>query len=290
MQEKPLVSFCLFTYNQENFIEEALDGALRQTYSHLEIIISDDCSTDRTYDIIKGLLKDYNGPHQIILNRNESNIGLVEHVNKVLYDISNGEYVVMAAGDDISLPNRVEESINFILKQEEEIVALSSSREIINENSELSKNQRQDTENNIIFDGSYYYSKDYKHVNGPTRVLSRKLINAFPKLNTNCNTEDTTFLLRAFLYGNVALLKDKLIKYRIHENNLSSADNLKKMRIENIFKQNISDINYAFKMNYISKKQCKLFKEKNNDIRIKRLGLKPNLITRVKNKIKRQFN
>ena len=47
--ERPLVSFCIVTYNQEKYIRAAIEGALKQTYSPMEIIISDDCSTDGTY-------------------------------------------------------------------------------------------------------------------------------------------------------------------------------------------------------------------------------------------------
>ena len=50
---KPLISFLLLTYNQENYIQDAINGALAQTYSPLEIIISDDCSTDGTYKKIE---------------------------------------------------------------------------------------------------------------------------------------------------------------------------------------------------------------------------------------------
>jgi glycosyltransferase involved in cell wall biosynthesis len=46
----PLVSLCIFTYNQEKYIREAVEGALSQDYPNLEIIISDDNSTDSTYD------------------------------------------------------------------------------------------------------------------------------------------------------------------------------------------------------------------------------------------------
>ncbi len=50
---KLLVTFALFSYNQERFIREALRGALAQTYSPLQIVISDDCSQDRTFKIIQ---------------------------------------------------------------------------------------------------------------------------------------------------------------------------------------------------------------------------------------------
>ena len=68
--DRPLISFCLFAYNQERFIRKAVEGALSQNYSPLEIVLSDDCSTDSTFEIIKEMAACYHGSHSIILNRN----------------------------------------------------------------------------------------------------------------------------------------------------------------------------------------------------------------------------
>ena len=74
--ERPLVTFALFAYNQERFIREAVEGALSQDYSPLQIILSDDCSIDRTYEIMREMAAAYEGSHEIVLNRNEENLGL----------------------------------------------------------------------------------------------------------------------------------------------------------------------------------------------------------------------
>jgi hypothetical protein len=50
LKERPFVTFALFVYNQEKYIREAVEGAFSQTYEPLEIILSDDCSTDRTFN------------------------------------------------------------------------------------------------------------------------------------------------------------------------------------------------------------------------------------------------
>jgi len=102
---EPLVTFALFAYNQENYIREAVEAALAQNYSNLEVILSDDCSTDRTWQIIRECVEDYRGPHKVVLNRNERNLGIIPHVRKIGL-LSTGHYVVMAAGDDVSLPQR----------------------------------------------------------------------------------------------------------------------------------------------------------------------------------------
>ena len=50
---RPLLTFGVCAYKQEQFIREAVEAALAQTYSPLEIILSDDCSPDRTFEIMQ---------------------------------------------------------------------------------------------------------------------------------------------------------------------------------------------------------------------------------------------
>ena len=102
---EPLVTFALFAYNQEAYIREAVEAALAQDYPNLEIVVSDDCSTDRTWNIIRECVEGYAGPHAIVLNRNERNLGIIPHLRKIA-SLGAGRYVVMAAGDDVSLPQR----------------------------------------------------------------------------------------------------------------------------------------------------------------------------------------
>ena len=102
---RPLVTFALFAYNQEKYIREAVEGAFSQTYEPLEIILSDDCSSDRTYEIMQEMATAYDGPHEVRVRRSEVNRGLLGHINEVARD-ARGAIVIMAAGDDVSLPER----------------------------------------------------------------------------------------------------------------------------------------------------------------------------------------
>lgn len=259
--EIDLASFCLFTYNQENYIEEAMEGALSQTYDNLEIIISDDASTDGTQDLIKEFVKNYKGPHKIIVNFNEQNLGLVPHVNKILYEICKGKFIFLAAGDDISLPLRVKKTIDFYKKNPDVVATGSNLQEIdnlsVNNNSQSFKIKEQ-----AIYSLDYYLSTSYQHLYGCTRTFTRDLIDSFPPLNSACPTEDTPVLLRAFLLNKkVASLQDVMVSYRIHGNNISSTENIVKMNISAIFAQYRRDLNFALKQEYISNKEYLALKE-----------------------------
>lgn len=102
----PLVTFALFSYNQENFIREALEAALAQDYSPLEIIVSDDSSTDRTFEVIKEVVARYTGPHAVLARQTTANRGSLRHGVEVSA-LARGKLLVLAAGDDVSKPSRV---------------------------------------------------------------------------------------------------------------------------------------------------------------------------------------
>src|SRR5882724_4061797 len=103
--ERPLLTFAIASFNQERFIREAVEGALAQTYDPLEVVLSDDCSADSTFEIMRRMAADYRGPHRIILNQNPVRRSLGGHINKIV-EVSRGEMIIGAAGDDISLPGR----------------------------------------------------------------------------------------------------------------------------------------------------------------------------------------
>ena len=106
MTETPLISFIMLAYRQESLVREAVRAALAQDYPRLEIILSDDCSPDATFAAIEEEVAAYRGPHQVIARRPDRNLGLLPH----LYDavrLASGALLVLAAGDDISEPDRV---------------------------------------------------------------------------------------------------------------------------------------------------------------------------------------
>lgn len=115
MSKEVLASLCIITYNQERYISDLLDGALSQDYDSLEIIISDDNSTDRTFEIIEEKCRAYTGRHAIMLNKNENNLGVIGNLNRVL-QLAKGKYIAFAAGDDKIYSNRISTAVEELTK------------------------------------------------------------------------------------------------------------------------------------------------------------------------------
>lgn len=202
-KEKPLISFCLFAYNQERYIREAVEGAFSQTYSPLEIILSDDCSTDRTFSIMKEMAEVYNGPSKITLNRNEENLELAEHINKIVA-IANGEWLVFAAGDDISSPDRTVVLYNLIKPDDSTYYAGSGVIAI-------------DEHGKFIQNGVLEYNKIIM-LSGCMAAYHRKCFDTFERLHPNIKSEDFVLPYRALLLGNIMLINSPLVKYRVLTN------------------------------------------------------------------------
>lgn len=218
MNERPLITFVLIAYNQEKFIEEAVQGAFSQTYTPLEIILSDDVSCDRTFEIMQNLSSAYKGPHKIILNRNEKNRGIGAHINRCM-ELSHGELVVGAAGDDISLPERTVEIYQAWIDSGKKAFSLDSLYEIIDEdgkNIHFSTEQCLPKEQQLL-----HFSKTLvNYVSGCTHAWHRKVFDVFGPL-PNITLEDVAIPPRSMLLGKVVHINKLLVKYRIHGKNAS---------------------------------------------------------------------
>lgn len=100
--ESPLISVLLSVYNDDKNIKTSIDSILSQSYKNIELLVMDDCSTDRTYDILKDI-KD----RRLRIFRNKDNQGLTKSLN-ILIKKSKGQILARQDSDDISLPTRLE--------------------------------------------------------------------------------------------------------------------------------------------------------------------------------------
>ena len=108
--DTPTVSVGLPVYNGENFLTNALDSLLAQTYTDFELIISDNASTDATESICRRYA---NKDQRIRYIRRDSNIGAAPNFNSLL-DLARGKYFRWAAHDDVCAPKYLQECMNII--------------------------------------------------------------------------------------------------------------------------------------------------------------------------------
>jgi glycosyltransferase involved in cell wall biosynthesis len=92
-----LISIALCTYNGEKYLIEQLDTLVNQTYPKLEIIVVDDCSSDKTITILNDYLSKF--PF-IKLYQNEQNLGYIKNFEKAI-SLCNGELIALADQDDV---------------------------------------------------------------------------------------------------------------------------------------------------------------------------------------------
>ena len=224
--EKSLLSLVVIAYNQELFIREAVEAAFAQTYSPLEIIISDDCSDDKTFDIITEIYNSYFGPHQVRLNRNKVNLGIGEHVNFAV-ELARGDVVVMAAGDDVSLPDRCQRVMSEWVEHGRPSAMCSSTVLIDSNGKELSSGPFVDRVSMSEIRGGGHafplvtYQKDpFFSIVGCSAVWRKELWQVFGPLPGNLTNEDTALTFRACLLNGIYTVDQTLVKYRKHSKNI----------------------------------------------------------------------
>jgi glycosyltransferase involved in cell wall biosynthesis len=262
-------------YNNEKYVKDAVLSALDQTYSPLEIVISDDGSKDRSFEIIQEIIANYSGPHKIILNRNPKNLGICGQINK-LVSLSHGHFLVMFAGDDISKPFRVERIQKHI--QNTDIKFLTSDYYLFDDESGKKtlysgKDVNTDNINRFLSE---------QNVTGATEAFSRDLFTIFGNLDEANFIEDRALAFRGFLLKKVSYLYEATIDYRVHYTNASRAKNLHENHVlkrqfdkwypstDMLYNQFLIDLNTAYNKGFVNEEEYenikfKLIKLKNKN-------------------------
>ncbi len=107
MKDIPFVSIALCTYNGEKFLPKQLDSILNQDYSNIEVIITDDCSSDTTRQILETYQKK---DERIKLYFNETNLGYTKNFEKAIR-LCTGDYIAFSDQDDIWEKNKIGELV-----------------------------------------------------------------------------------------------------------------------------------------------------------------------------------
>lgn len=112
MNQNPLVTVICTCFNHQNFVIETIESVLNQSYSNIEIIIVDDCSSDDSISIISRFLEKH---PEIKFIQNQQNLGNTKTFNKAAKQ-ANGSFLIDLACDDILLPNCISIQVESFLK------------------------------------------------------------------------------------------------------------------------------------------------------------------------------
>ena len=207
-------------------MREAVEAAFAQTYSPLEIILSDDCSWDRTFELMRELAAAYCGPHRVVLNRNRVRRSIGGHLNKVM-EMSRGELVVCAAGDDISLPTRAEATYEAWENSGRHGTSIHSGIIQIGEagqaTEQIFKSNGQAKRGEVVEQAAAplaYVRTLEPLVFGCAHAFSRQLFRIFGDVPENVIHEDNVLAFRSVLAGRLIYLNEPLVKYRVHDGNV----------------------------------------------------------------------
>ena len=213
------IDILMATYNGEKYLKEQIESILNQTYTNFRLIISDDCSTDRTRDIIKEF---ENKDNRIISYFQKQNLGYVKNFEFLLTKVEN-EIYMLSDQDDVWNDTKVEHTYSKLKECDADIVF--TDLEVVNEKLETIYPSFNDFM--LLSRKIKKYGNDYKMqylyncVTGCTLMSKKKFLDKILPIPTYSKyaIHDTWIGIIVSIYGKIAYLDEKTIKYRQHGKN-----------------------------------------------------------------------
>jgi glycosyltransferase involved in cell wall biosynthesis len=214
-----LISIVLLCYNHEEFVAEALDAVLSQTYSPLEVIIVDDCSTDSTPNIVSRKIAELSHPPHVRFIRNARNRRLLGACD-IGITAARGEFVVLTCDDDVMLPDMVADMVDFWRSESASLVTTNA--EYIDAKSNLIGRTHRDLATppddsfeTLVRDGSNACCF------GATMGFERRLHTLFGMPPAHLDNIDIIYPFYAYILKGGRFLNKPLLRYRVHAGNNS---------------------------------------------------------------------
>jgi glycosyltransferase involved in cell wall biosynthesis len=215
----PLISVILPVYNAEKYVSQAIESILTQTFQDFELILIEDGSTDQSPRILQSYQTE---DERIRLVKNEANLGLISTLNKGI-GIAKGKYIARMDADDICRPTRLEKQMKF-LEKHPEIDVLGTGMEYIQEDGfELGWFEIHPKTPGAIR-WILMFGNPFGH---PTILLRKKAIDKVQGYSEQDRlVEDYALWTRMIQARNGANLDEPLVKYRLHPESVSTANQL----------------------------------------------------------------
>lgn len=234
-----LVSVIIITYNSSQFVLETLDSIKKQTYNNIEMIVTDDCSTDNTLQIVKDWVdQNKNCFISVCVIECDKNTGISANCNRGLRK-AKGKYVKFIAGDDLLMPNCIQDNVMFAEKKEIEF--LFSKCIVFNsedaEKKELKEYSEIQDKNRSLFEKEaskqYYQLLRGCTVYAPGNFMHREKLLYFEGFDERFKIEDYPLWLKITKAGvKLNFLNKATVLYRVNNHNSVSHHSEKRVMSE----------------------------------------------------------
>lgn len=225
------------SYNHEKYVGDAIQSVLDQTFGDFEIIITDDCSSDRTV----GEIKKFNDSRiQLFISEvNRKGRTTLEHCFKY----SSGEYIAILNSDDVFLPNKLERQVAF-LDERSDIAAVFTHVQLIDEKGNYFKDKKNYNYN--LFNQpnrsrhqwlNYFFFKGNCFCH-PSVLIRRSCFDDLGFYNNHscfCQLTDFDFWIKLCLKYEIYILPEELTRFRIREGNANASANQPEALIRKLF-------------------------------------------------------
>jgi glycosyltransferase involved in cell wall biosynthesis len=215
---KPLVSVCIRSYNQQKFIAEAIESVIKQETDFVfEVIISDDCSKDKTIEIIQNYIQKY--PNVIRLITSDSNVGGPNNLRRVI-EASVAKYIVCLDGDDYFISkDKLQKQIDFLETHPEYSACFHNTMNVSEEGIEQGIFNPIDF--HAVHDAKEFITKKW-FVPIHSAMIRRELIE-FPEWYDTVMNDDYVIHLSVVKNAPYYYMPDVMVAYRHHSNEISVA-------------------------------------------------------------------
>jgi glycosyltransferase involved in cell wall biosynthesis len=206
---KPKISACLITYNQENFIKKCLEGAVSQIVNFdYEIIIGDDCSSDNTKQICLEYSTKY--PNLIKYTKRNNNLGMIGNWITTISECS-GNYIALCEGDDYwTDPYKLQKQVDFLDANPDYVLSFHKVK-ILQPNGELVKDfitkvpENYETQETLARLGNYIHTPS---------VVFRNVLKELPKEFSISPIGDYFMYMLLSEHGKLKYLEEEMAVYR----------------------------------------------------------------------------
>ena len=244
MKLTPLVSICVVTYNSEKYVIETLESIKGQTYRNIELIISDDCSSDDTVPLCKEWIEDNKEQFvNVTLIASPVNTGIPANCNRGFFK-AKGEWVKSIAGDDLLLPTCIEDNVRYVQEYPEVKFLFSKREEFGNDAEEIKVVQESRASRQYFYDlpvEKQFWDLIIKEccIGACTQFIDRFTFNLLGGFDESIPLyEDYPMWVKATREGYKMYFMDKYtVRYRIHSGGISFGN--KNKRKKDNFKKSV---------------------------------------------------